>query len=547
MDTRRYLWDWQFSDDFIEEIETFAIWSDWARSRNILVITKNNDVYAAGNLKKRHYTDNLSSTDLKKPAKLSMLCGKRIKKFVLGTRLVFICTEEGEVFGYGNYYDKKYASVSPQKVSALEGLCVVDIAIGSFNRHMALCDDGKIYKFEFTDESSKYLHLIDTSAVDAKPLNIVHMTVNCFMALLENGKVVKVVIGNKDFPYLFGTTATDEKDCDKVAVFDNCINHGKIEKLIDGGSQVYALGEDGRLFMIEKGYSRWPSEVSSVQFEPHSFFIEKIVDVAVDNVASLTAVLSENGKVYMWGVGRGENIQGQEPQLTPYESLHEVFFHYSMPLVTYKPIHVNELSVVTHHPQIRRIECITDSFKKAFEDPKYHDLSIMVEDEAIPVHKSVLAIRCEHFAELFEKEWPIEKPSVLEIESSNVTVCKAFLKYLYTDLFYYSLSFSDTIELLNLANKYNVKLLAERCVSSLQSNITFENATFLYERVIAMSKVTKMNDVFDQLEESCVKFCTDNFNEIGASNEFAKLTAEIAKQLIIQVCGRRLKNVNINN
>ncbi|XP_065209054.1 RCC1 and BTB domain-containing protein 1-like isoform X2 [Planococcus citri] len=578
MDIRKYLCEWKLSDDFIERIETFAIWRDDLKNSNILFVMKNREVYAAEKFSKfceksSSLVDSNAKTTLKtefyEPVKLSPLCGKRIKKFVYGPSEVFICTEEGDVFVHGYYYDwsqGKYTTVAviPQKVSALQDLRVVDIAIGPLRKRLALCDDGKLYKFELFKQSKC---LIDTSAVKAKPLNVLYVAGSehnrtgwFYISLLDDGKVMKIVNSNGDF----GNRRREKYRCE-VMNFENAANPGKIVKLIQGYLCAFALDEYGRLFVTGNNANKQlgidfddlKCPMPCENFKHNSFITEKVVDIAASCYCSLSALLTESGKVYMWGEGRGGVIS--EPQLIPFESLHEVFHHYSSPtLVTYKPINVNELpasiskSMKKHDladSQITQVECSTadaqnsllDSLKKAFDDPKFCDLFVVVEGKTIPVHKSILAVRCEHFAEVFQNDWSIEKPSVLEIEDGDFKVYKAFLKYVYTDQMDDTLSLDELIELLNLSNKYNVKLLAERCISLIQPNITVENVISLYERVIVMSSVTKMKNILDQLKESCVMFGTENFFAIGVSDEFTKLNKEMAIELVVEVCKRKCK------
>ncbi|XP_065209055.1 RCC1 and BTB domain-containing protein 1-like isoform X3 [Planococcus citri] len=541
MDIRKYLCEWKLSDDFIERIETFAIWIDNDENSNVLFVTKNREVYAAEKFTEFCEKDSSSLVDSKEktmaktefyePVKLSPLCGIRIKKFVFGEKLIFFCTEEGEVFVYGYCYngvEHGFVSVPPQKVSELQDLSVVDIAVGSWSTHVALCDDGKLYVCDF-DKKSKYL--IDHSVAKAKPLNVLYMRGNSCISLLEDGMVVKIKIDTSI------TNSAGENCRCEVMNFEKATNPGKIVKLIEGYFCTFALDEYGCLF-VHRGmdyadHERW----LLWEYSKHNSVIaEKIVDIAASRFCSFTAVLTESGKVYMWGEGRGGTIS--TARLTPFESLHEVFHHYSRSLVTYKPINVDELPALTSK-SMKKVDLtaqnsLLDSFKKAFDDPKFCDLFVVVEGKTIPVHKSVLAVRCEHFAEVFQNDWSIEKQSVLEIEDGDFKVYKAFLKYVYTDQMDDALSFDELIELLNLANKYNVKSLAERCVSLVQPNITVGNAVSLYERVVVMSD-TGMKDILDQLKESCVKFCGNNFFAIAVSDEFAKLNAEMSKELVVEV------------
>ncbi|XP_065208982.1 RCC1 and BTB domain-containing protein 1-like [Planococcus citri] len=542
MDIRKYLCDWEFSDDFIQRIDTFAVWrNNVADLGNALFVMKNRDIYAAGDIIERCRNDSTladsgTKTNVHEPMLLCLLNGKKIKKFVFGISQVFICTEEGEVFGYGyrrNYNAAPSQYVLPQKVSELQGLRVIDMAMGPRGQCLALCDNGKIRVFEFGLLKG---YLINTSSVaDAKPLNILHVAEDSYVSLLENGKVMRVEVNIND-PLVCEVMSFETAD------------HGKIKKVITGP---YALDEYGHLFVISR--SMTDEKLRLYKSDHNSTFGEKIIDIAASRFCSLRAALTESGKVYMWGKGRGASIL--KPMLTPFRSLHEVFLHYSMPLVTYEMVNVREFSPLEPMnnfniagPQTKQDKytmteaqnLFIDTFKEAFDDPKFCDLFIVVEGKTIPVHRSVLSLRCGHFAEVFQKQWPDEKPCVLEIDDGDFKVYKAFLKYLYTDQLDTTLSFNEMIELLNLANKYNSKSLAERCAYLVQSNITAKNLVSLYERVAVMSKTTTMKNIFDQLKDSCVKFTADNETDVVISDEFAKLDSNMAKELIVEVCKKRI-------
>ncbi|XP_065209048.1 RCC1 and BTB domain-containing protein 1-like isoform X2 [Planococcus citri] len=438
MDIRKYFCEWKFRDNFIEQIETFAVWRDADYFGNALIITKNHEVYAAGSFIdncSKYSSNSNSKTDYYEPVKLSLLSGERIKKFVYGERHIFICTEKGEVFGFGNSFNgTEYKIVSPQKVPSLLGLNVVDIAIGPNKQHLALCDNGKLYKFEFTSKPRKYL--INTSAVKAKPLNIFHVEKGFCISLLDNGKVMKV---NIDDPAFSNSNVSERRDDEilenycELMIFQNYEysdrpNHSKIKitKLIGGYTHALAVDEHGRLFVTGHDYKGQlglggpESNIHYGHFKQNSLLTEKVVDIAASFSWHLSAALTESGKVYIWGEGRGP--KSFEPQLTAFESLHEVFLYYSTNLETYKPINVNELSAITFTPM--PIACsVTDaqnflinSFKNAFDDPKFCDLFVVVEGKTIPVHKSILAVRCEHFGEIFQKDWPIEKPRITQLD-----------------------------------------------------------------------------------------------------------------------------------
>lgn len=84
-----------------------------------------------------------------------------------------------------------------------------------------------------------------------------------------------------------------------------------------------------------------------------------------------------------------------EPTQTPFESLHEVFACCANPGVMWRPVSV----------RCEQGTSVSDSLRLAFDDEKTSDLTVMVEDKPIYVHKSILKIRCEHFNSMFQDHW----------------------------------------------------------------------------------------------------------------------------------------------
>ncbi|XP_065221161.1 RCC1 and BTB domain-containing protein 1-like isoform X4 [Planococcus citri] len=488
---RRYLCDWELSDDFLEQIQAFEVWrgNDYELG-NAIFVMKNQNVYAAGGIieccgrvlssenfdvKERFY----------EPVNISELCGKQIKKCILGISQVFICTEEGKVFGYGSSDADVAPYFVPQEVVELRGLFVVDIAIGPAGRNLAVCDDGK---------------------------------------------VAKAIINDIDFSASDYNDSRDENGCE-VKTFHLTDLEG-IKKMVCGSSHALALDELGRLFVIgsnqegELGLDT-PEVPRESRFVLNSSFEEKIVDIAASRFCSLSAVLTESGKVYMWGKGRGAPMF--KPKLTPFYSLHKAFFHYANPLVTYKSMNVNEISPTISEP-MKKFEL--PDFE--FESPgpvKSCDVCIEVGSRIILTHTSVLSSRCEYFAKLFqedrlchecEKKIKLKRYRVLEAtENYNFNVMKAFLKYLYTDQIDVTLPFNDLIgrnkieiELLDLANELDVEHLAERCVLLIQIKITVENVFYLFYCVEQMMKSTKMRSILNKLMNYCVVFYGNNKPEL---------------------------------
>ncbi|XP_065216497.1 RCC1 and BTB domain-containing protein 1-like [Planococcus citri] len=517
MDIRRYLCDWELTDDFLEQIQTFEVWrGNDNEFGNTIFVMKNQDFYAAGNIivccERDSSSENFDVKEhLSEPVKIPALCGKRIKKFILGISQVFICTEEGKVFGYGSCDDDAdvHRYILPREVVELRGLFVVSIAIGPSGKNLAVSDDGKIYLFKF-GEKSRFL-INSCSPGSAKPLNVFYMaTGEYYISLLENGTVAKAIINDVGFLVSDYDDSRDENDFE-VKTFHLTDLDG-IKKMVCGSSHALALDELGRLFVSgsnqegELGLDT-PEVPHQNRFVLNSFFTEKIVDIAASRFCPLSAVLTESGKIYMWGKGRGAPIF--KPKLiTPFYSLHEVFFHYANPLVTYKPLNVHELSLIISAP-MRESEFTDFEFESLEPDPESGDLYIKVENRFILTRTSILFSRCKYFERLFQEdrrqcpeceENKLKRFRVLNIKGCDFKVFKAFLNYVYTGEIDNTLLCNDIIELLRLANKFDVEPLAELCVVLIQSIVTVDNVSSLYSRVRKIMTSAKMKSILDRLE-----------------------------------------------
>ena len=133
----------------------------------------------------------------------------------------------------------------------------------------------------------------------------------------------------------------------------------------------------------------------------------RIVEVAATHYNHISAAMSQDSRVYMWGQCRGQSVVS--PTETPFISLHDVFSCFATPSVTYIPMETE----VTSGPSVY------DSLKLAFDDDQTADVRyiiqsskfvsiltsnsrFLVENKEIHAHKAVLKIRCEHFRSMFQ-------------------------------------------------------------------------------------------------------------------------------------------------
>ena len=83
-----------------------------------------------------------------------------------------------------------------------------------------------------------------------------------------------------------------------------------------------------------------------------------------------------------------------------------------------------------------------------------------LQDKRFHVHQRILSERSEFFDAMFRSELFETKNNSMEINDADPKVVAALLRYLYND----AVLFSDvTIDLMTIADKYNLKDLFNRC------------------------------------------------------------------------------------
>jgi RCC1 and BTB domain-containing protein len=118
--------------------------------------------------------------------------------------------------------------------------------------------------------------------------------------------------------------------------------------------------------------------------------IGRVIDIAASHYNHISAAITQDSTVYMWGQCHGQSVVLPTP--TSFHRLHEVFACFATPAVTPVPM-ITEISSVPN---------ILDSLKLAFDDTSTADVKFVVDGKDINVHKSILKIRCEHFRSMFQ-------------------------------------------------------------------------------------------------------------------------------------------------
>jgi hypothetical protein len=114
---------------------------------------------------------------------------------------------------------------------------------------------------------------------------------------------------------------------------------------------------------------------------------------------------------------------------------------------------------------------IGKEFKTLLNDPKYSDITFIVEGKEIKAHKIILSSRCKDFREIFSGE----HPNPILISNFKFDDFFHFLEYVYSDSIV--LSSQNVSSIVELARSYHFKHLELVC-KSMQEEIILPSTSF---------------------------------------------------------------------
>ncbi|XP_063591426.1 RCC1 and BTB domain-containing protein 1-like [Penaeus indicus] len=284
-------------------------------------------------------------------------------------------------------------------------------------------------------------------------------------------------------------------------------------EIVCGYSHTLALSDEGSLWAWgANGYGQLGTGNKANQCAPVRVAqdIGRIVDIASTHYCHLSAAMTQNSKVYLWGHCKGQSVVG--PLETGFSSLHEVFALWASPSVTYEPLNVTSFTRSS----------LAQAMALALDDEETADVVFVVDDRRIRAHRAVLKIRCQYFRNMFQEHWKENSLEEVEVKDYSFVVFRAFLQYIYTDTV--NVSPEDAIGLLDLANAYCEEALKRHCERIIRHGITTENAAMLYAVAIKYEAT--------ELEEFCFRFALNHMTEVAQTEAFMALDELTVKNFI---------------
>jgi hypothetical protein len=164
---------------------------------------------------------------------------------------------------------------------------------------------------------------------------------------------------------------------------------------------------------------------------------------------------------------------------------------------------------------------LLDDMHKLLKNSVMPDFTIRCGDEVLHCHKAILALRSDVFERMFENKSSKENTkNEVEIIDCEPEIMKDFLQFLYTDRVEGEHQRSyNSIDLLLMADKYNVLGLKKKCELALAKQLHVKNAI---ELLIVASKISApilkpkaANFIFKNLDELVE---SDDWDEMAETN-----------------------------
>uniref|UniRef100_A0A8C5LXT2 BTB domain-containing protein n=1 Tax=Leptobrachium leishanense TaxID=445787 RepID=A0A8C5LXT2_9ANUR len=489
--------------------------------------TLNDEVYAIGlNCSNCLGTGDNQSTMV--PRRLDVLCGKKITGLSYGSGPhVLVCCEDGEVYAWGhNGYSQlgngnTVQGASPMPVSVeLMSKKVMQVACGS-HHSMALTSEGEVFAWGYNNCGQVGC---GTTANQLTPRKVTSHLHNRMVTGISAGQACSIAVTDNGQVYGWGYNGTGQLGLGNTgnqltpykAPFEQNIC---MVQVVLGYAHTVGLTDEGSLYTWganthgQLGIGNKSNQLSPVKVSAN----ERMVEIAACHSSHTSAAKSQNGRVLMWGLCRGQAVL--TPTVTHFSCTDDVFACFSNPPVMWRTLSVEQEDTLT----------VAESLKREFDSEETADLRFRVDGKHIHVHKAVLKIRCEHFRTMFSSNWNENSKEVIEIDQFTYPVYRAFLEYLYTDVV--DLPPEDAIGLLDLATSYCENSLKKLCQHIIKRGITVDNAFLLLSAAVQYEA--------EDLEEFCFKFCVNHLTGVTQTAAFWQIDGMLLKDFIVKAgrCG----------
>jgi len=152
---------------------------------------------------------------------------------------------------------------------------------------------------------------------------------------------------------------------------------------------------------------------------------------------------------------------------------------------------------------------------------QFCDFTFIVQGKQLYAHRVILSSRCEYFKLLFDSQMKEATEGIIHVPDISYECFVVFLLFLYTDRT--ELTGDNVVDLLALANQYNVPRLTQLCEQHIVSNMDNTNVCNLYQ----------IADLYqaDQLKLYCKSFIKKEYNTVRQTDDFTNLPVVLQQEI----------------
>jgi hypothetical protein len=150
-----------------------------------------------------------------------------------------------------------------------------------------------------------------------------------------------------------------------------------------------------------------------------------------------------------------------------------------------------------------------------FNEALFSDVTFVVDGEKIPVHRNILCVRSSYFRGMFTSGLRESAEQVIALKDVDKVMFKELLRYIYCGNINEQVLHDQTIEILAIADKFDVEGLRNKCEALLLQRVTKSNASAILQAADTYHAL--------KLKKRVLSVVTEHFLEIIATDAWKEL------------------------
>lgn len=387
------------------------------------------------------------------------LRGRNMVQVTCGSYHTAAVTSTGDLYTWGGgMYGKlghgnEAGCSAPQRVDALVGLPVAQIACGSRHTAVVTATGGAVYTWG--DKENGVAGHGDTEGHQYAPRRLERLASTPVTQLSACGFHTAVVTESGDLwtwgEGKFGRLGHDSERNSHAPQLVQELRGKKPRQVSCGGFHTAVVTEDGHLYSFgggEHGQLGHNDRVNKLK----PTLVEALEGIFVSQITcgwSHSVALTAKGRVYTWGngdhgkLGHGSGRKISVPhiveKLKDYRVVRVASYNeHTAALVEPSLLDSSNHALYGGSPSLETSVPVTSTYrhqmKQMVNDEEYADVTFLIEGQHIYAHRAILAQRCEPFCAMFRSGMRESTAgSVIPIPNIRAPVFKLLLEYLYTD------------------------------------------------------------------------------------------------------------------